>query len=119
MTAEKNYRLLREIEANRKFILMACRQNPKLLDRAEGRIKPLFAMPTRRESREAGAEQVLRFQFVFMVGVCDEKLRSTPVGAMRCARPGACGCGFNRPCWPGKAGSKCNTRCPRLRPPMR
>ena len=42
MTADQNYRLLQEIEANRKFILMAYLQNPKLLEQAEARIKQLF-----------------------------------------------------------------------------
>ena len=35
MTAEQNYRLLQEIDANRKFILMAYLQNPKLVRKAE------------------------------------------------------------------------------------
>lgn len=61
MTAEQNYRLLQEIEANRKFILMAYQQNPKLLEQAEDRIKQLFDMPACRERRKAGAEQALRF----------------------------------------------------------
>ena len=38
MTAEQNYRLLQEIDANRKFILMAYLQNPKLLELAEARM---------------------------------------------------------------------------------
>ena len=37
MTAEQNYRLLQEIEANRKFILLAYLQNPKLLVQDVGR----------------------------------------------------------------------------------
>ena len=37
MTAEQNYRLLQEIEANRKFILLAYQQNPKLLVQDVGR----------------------------------------------------------------------------------
>lgn len=41
-TAEQNYRLLQEIEANRMFLLMACQQNPKLLERADERIKQMF-----------------------------------------------------------------------------
>lgn len=35
MTAEQNYRLLQEIDANRKFILMAYLQNPKLANQAQ------------------------------------------------------------------------------------
>lgn len=42
MNAEQNYRLLREIEANREFLLMAYRQNPELLAHAELRIRQLF-----------------------------------------------------------------------------
>lgn len=41
-TAEQNYRLLQEIDANRSFMLMAYQQNPKLLERAEVRIKQMF-----------------------------------------------------------------------------
>lgn len=41
-TAEQNFKLLQEIEANRLFLLMAYEQNPKLLERAEPRIKQLF-----------------------------------------------------------------------------
>jgi MSHA pilin protein MshD len=41
-TAEQNYLLLQEIEANRKFLLMAYQQNPKLLESAEARIRQLF-----------------------------------------------------------------------------
>lgn len=47
MTAEQNYRLLQEIEANRIFILTAYLQNPKLLEQAEERIKQLFQLPER------------------------------------------------------------------------
>lgn len=41
-TAEQNFQLLKEIEANRLFLLMAYEQNPKLLENAEPRIKQLF-----------------------------------------------------------------------------
>jgi len=43
MTAEQNYRLLQEIDANRSFILSAYLHNPALLDLAEARIKQLFS----------------------------------------------------------------------------
>lgn len=43
MTAEQNYRLLMEIEADRSFLLLAYAQNPRLLARAEPRIRQLFA----------------------------------------------------------------------------
>jgi len=42
MTAEENLRLIREIEANRAFLLETYRQNPALLERAEPRIRQLF-----------------------------------------------------------------------------
>lgn len=41
-TAEQNFRLLQEIDANRSFMLMAYQQNPKLLEHAEVRIKQMF-----------------------------------------------------------------------------
>ena len=44
-TAEQNYRLLQEIEANRRFLLMAYQQNPKLLERADARTKQMFEEP--------------------------------------------------------------------------
>jgi len=42
MMAEQNYRLLQELDANRRFMLMAYRDNPELLDKAEARIKMLL-----------------------------------------------------------------------------
>ncbi len=39
MTAEQNYRLLQEIDANRRFLLLALQSNPKLLARAEERVR--------------------------------------------------------------------------------
>lgn len=42
MTADDNLRLIREIEANRAFLLAAYQQNPKLLACAEARIRELF-----------------------------------------------------------------------------
>lgn len=53
MTGEQNLRLIREIEANREFLLMAYRQNLALLARAEPRIRALFApaMPPRADSK--------------------------------------------------------------------
>jgi MSHA pilin protein MshD len=41
-TADQNFRLLQEIEANRRFLLMAYEQNPSLLANAEPRIRQLF-----------------------------------------------------------------------------
>jgi hypothetical protein len=39
MTAEQNYRLLQEIDANRRFLLLALQGNPHLLALAEGRVR--------------------------------------------------------------------------------
>ncbi|HNC52153.1 MAG TPA: hypothetical protein PLO14_07945 [Accumulibacter sp.] len=47
MTGEQNLRLIREIEANREFLLLAYSQNAGLLAGAEQRIKELFEpLPT-------------------------------------------------------------------------
>lgn len=45
-TAEQNFLLLQEIEANHRFLLIAYQQNPQLLENAEARIKQLFDNPT-------------------------------------------------------------------------
>ena len=45
MTAEENYRLLLEIQANRDFLLLAYRQNPELLRHAEPGVRLLFGLP--------------------------------------------------------------------------
>jgi len=42
MTGEQNLGLIREIEANRDFLLMVLSQNPALLARAEPRIRQLL-----------------------------------------------------------------------------
>ncbi|MBI4756842.1 MAG: hypothetical protein HY778_15775 [Betaproteobacteria bacterium] len=42
MTADDNLRLIREIEADRAFLLAVFQQNPELLARAEVRIRELF-----------------------------------------------------------------------------
>ena len=41
--AERNYRLLQEIEENRRFLLQVYIQNPELLKTADKRIRPLLA----------------------------------------------------------------------------
>lgn len=79
-TAEKNYRLLLEIEANRKFLLMAYQQNPKLLECAEMRIKqvlethahgadnnqsPVFSLG----SSERGISLIELIMFIVIVGI--------------------------------------------------
>jgi MSHA pilin protein MshD len=43
--AEQNYRLLQEIEANRRFLLMAYQQNPQLTVHVEPRIRELIGKP--------------------------------------------------------------------------
>lgn len=52
MTAEENLRLIREIEANRAFLLAAYRQNPRLLELAEPRIRQLFSPTPEPEERK-------------------------------------------------------------------
>jgi hypothetical protein len=42
LTPEENLKLLREIEANRAFILLAYQSDPELLKRADPEIKRLF-----------------------------------------------------------------------------
>ena len=54
LTAEQNYRLLQEIEAIRVFILMAYRQNPKLLERADPRIRQIFSASNERDPPGGG-----------------------------------------------------------------
>lgn len=41
--AEHNFRLLQEIEENRRFLLQVYAQNPDLLKTADARIRPLLA----------------------------------------------------------------------------
>jgi hypothetical protein len=50
MNAERNLALLRQIEANRWFLLMAYQDNPALMARAEPRIRDWFALPGRSKS---------------------------------------------------------------------
>jgi len=64
-TAEQNYQLLQEIEANRRFLLMAYEQNPKLLESAEPRIKQLF------DSKVAGGSNEV-------VAICDHLMKGKP-----------------------------------------
>jgi MSHA pilin protein MshD len=75
-TAEQNYLLLQEIEANRRFLLMAYQQNPELLERAEARIKQIFeTIPTRgREvfigkSKQRGVSLVELIMFIVIISV--------------------------------------------------
>jgi hypothetical protein len=50
MSEARNLGLLREIEANRWFLLMAYRDNPALLARAEPRIRDWFALQGQSKS---------------------------------------------------------------------
>jgi MSHA pilin protein MshD len=77
-TAEQNYRLLQEIEANRRFLLMAYQQNPKLLESAEARIQQLFDIPaplgggnTRKGGRikQRGISLVELIMFIVIISV--------------------------------------------------
>jgi hypothetical protein len=43
VTGDENLHLIREIEANRAFLLMAYQQNPALAARAEPRIRALLS----------------------------------------------------------------------------
>lgn len=53
LTPEENLALLREIEANRAFILLAYRSNPELLKMADPEIQRLFVeLP-----QDAGAQR--------------------------------------------------------------
>lgn len=53
LTPEENFQLLREIEANRAFILLAYQTDPALLRVAEPQIRRLFA-PVPAAGRDAG-----------------------------------------------------------------
>lgn len=57
MNADDNLRLIREIEANRAFLLAAYRQNPALLATAEPRIRALLEPLPAWEAARAGAEE--------------------------------------------------------------
>jgi len=56
MNAEHNLALLREIEANRWFLLMAYRDNPALLASAEQRIRDWFALQRQSKSASDGPQ---------------------------------------------------------------
>jgi hypothetical protein len=54
VNGEQNLRLIREIEANREFMLAVYRQNPALLEKAEPRVRDLFA-PADVGGKETGS----------------------------------------------------------------
>lgn len=58
MTGEQNLGLIREIEANRDFLLTVLSQNPALLARAEPRIRQLLEPLTVADRQ--GEKEILR-----------------------------------------------------------
>ncbi len=58
MTGEQNLSLIREIEANRDFLLTVLSQNPDLLARAEPRIRQLLEPLTVADRQ--GDKEILR-----------------------------------------------------------
>jgi MSHA pilin protein MshD len=76
-TAEQNYRLLQEIETNRMFMLMAYRQNPKLLERADARIKQMFEEPELlspsgrggQGNKQSGVSMVELIMFIVIISI--------------------------------------------------
>ena len=55
MNAQQNYRLLQEIDANRRFLLQAYRDNPDLLARADPGVKRLLDA-ARNDAPDAAAK---------------------------------------------------------------
>jgi MSHA pilin protein MshD len=75
-TAEQNYLLLQEIEANRRFLLMAYQQNPELLENAEARIRQIFeTIPFRGsevfigKTKQRGVSLVELIMFIVIISV--------------------------------------------------
>ena len=73
-TAEQNYHLLQEIEANRRFLLAAYQQNPKLLKRAEPRIREMFEAPAQDEHHapihsQRGVSLVELIMFIVIISI--------------------------------------------------
>lgn len=58
LTADENYRLLMEIQANRDAVLQAYRQNPELLKHAEPRVRLLFGLPENEEDAEPSTQHI-------------------------------------------------------------
>ena len=54
LSAEENLKLLREIEANRAFILLTYQSNPELLKRADPEIRRLFENADGAKREDAG-----------------------------------------------------------------
>lgn len=82
LTAEQNYRLLQEIDANRRFFLMVYQQNPQLLECAEMRIRQMVAesaasasnadktkIDTARMTKQRGISLVELIMFIMIVSI--------------------------------------------------
>ncbi|MDO8412595.1 MAG: hypothetical protein Q7S51_02275 [Gallionellaceae bacterium] len=77
LTADQNFRLVQEIEANRIFLRMALQQNLKLLVSAEPRIKQIFEAlpPVRAELKHAaiikqrGVSLIELIMFIVIISV--------------------------------------------------
>ncbi len=77
LTAEQNFRLLQEIEENRRFLLMAYKQNPKLLAGAEARIQQLVGPPRdppqssvlSPQSSESGISLIELIMFIVIMSI--------------------------------------------------
>jgi len=71
--AERNFRLLREIEENRRFLLQVYVQKPELLKTADARIRPLLApLPTGKSAApktQRGISLVELIMFIVIVSV--------------------------------------------------
>ena len=77
MVLHSYYLLLQEIEANRRFLLMVYQQNPKLLERADARIKQLFEVQNLMAPLDRGdAKEKPR-----LLSDVESACRVTPVGA--------------------------------------
>jgi MSHA pilin protein MshD len=77
-TAEKNYRLLQEIDASRTFLLMAYQQNPKFPETAELRSKQIYqvnescetdAVSTPEISKQRGISLIELILFIVIISV--------------------------------------------------
>ncbi len=78
LSAEQNYRLLEEIDANRRFFLLVYQQNPQLLESAEARIKQIFegsaayindSSRAARMTKQRGISLIELIMFIVIVGI--------------------------------------------------
>lgn len=54
LNAEQNYQLLQGIDANRRFLLLAYQSNPRLLERADERVRQMLAVVLPEPERRPG-----------------------------------------------------------------